>query len=290
MIIGYTPFEPEFFDSIYCSNEMKKIEVKNVILDELKVDEKNIEPTKEKQDWDYYTLLLAKFNGTLEGGDIDNKGIPIKFLKLKRRKKGELNWDTIAEFEFDKDISQYDYIDKYVKDGETYEYSLVPVTANIEGVSSISECKCKYDELFITDAYTTYRMRYNVKSDSIKSNIQQSFIQTFGKYPISFTGDVNYKSGSFSCLLLSKESMDDDECCVLDDSVNMKYRDNAIAFFNNGKPKLLKDGDGNFLIVKTSCETEDKFEVQNRGLYTVKIDWTEIDDASVYDNFAKNEL
>ena len=131
MILGYSTYDSTPYDDVYCGNNIKGIELKNVIIDELKIDNKIVEPTVTKQDWSYSTVFDAKFNGNLDAGDIDNKGIPIKDLRLKRRKKGKLKWDIIKEYEYDKNVTDYDYIDKYVKDGETYEYSLVPVTATI---------------------------------------------------------------------------------------------------------------------------------------------------------------
>ena len=79
-------------------NNITKVELKNGIYDYLFLtQDTTLDVNNELQeDWDYNTLLYAKFNGNTNAGNIDKCLEETTHLIIKSRKVGDFEWQTLA--------------------------------------------------------------------------------------------------------------------------------------------------------------------------------------------------
>jgi hypothetical protein len=165
LLAGYSFFQDEdflFFDTVNVVNNYYRVELSNAKFDEVHVyDNSNLTYDYSKKDWDYATLLKARFVNNLEAGSIDMGGIPIEYVLFRKRKIDELVWNDVAMLQFDPLEKIYEYIDRMVQATEIYEYECVPLTATIKGKSITATVECDFDGLWITDKDEQYQLLYN---------------------------------------------------------------------------------------------------------------------------------
>ena len=148
MIIGYNFLSDE--DSLTPSyiniGNIYKIIVSNAIYDEINIiDDGQYIFNINKSNWDYNNILLCVFQNNLNGGNVDFTDKTVSFLKIKRRKIEEFDWQDLHSFVYDKNAIDYEFYDKYVESGQEYEYTILPVTSdgtegdliNIKNITSL---------------------------------------------------------------------------------------------------------------------------------------------------------
>ena len=291
MIISYDFFGYEdgtLFDSNVSLGTYNRLELKNSKFDEVKIDEEILAYNLEKQEWGYYTTLKAEFQNNLEAGNVNLNGVPIIRFKLQKRKSTELLWQDVKEFDFDINIQQYVIIDKFVESGETYEYSLMPIGAGeVYGDRSTLSIDCEFENTWIFDKDIIYQLLYNLEYSEIE-NIQKSgTFETLGsRYPITVDSDIDYRQSSIKAMLVSNGSMNGD-IDVKQEKLNRKQ---IVSFLKSRQPKILKDGGGNYILVKLSNIKEMPKNEFNQRLYDVSFSWTEIGDALDDETLRQNNL
>ena len=203
-------------------------------------------------DWNADTAILAKFDGSITGGNIDYKLGSIQYLRLKRREVGANNWITLYQKSVSvKEDLSFAYIDYYGKGrGTQYEYCTVPVVNGVEQSMDIVTVSSTFDGAVITDGETTYHVLFDASITSTTKNRNCGAIVTLNsKYPFVFFGSrANYDTGSFSATVLKTDSTNDS----VDFDGSVAYRNELSEWLTNGSPKILKLYDGRIWMIEVN--------------------------------------
>ena len=264
---------PLFFD------KSKELSLEGINLDYIKIDEALMEFINEKSEWGYETVLLGEFHNTLEAGNVTNGGLQIDYLKIKKRKKDELTWQDVKIFPYNPEVKRYNFEDRLVESYETYEYAIQPITSEILGSESIDEVYVEFDGIWVVGAKNEYQIKYNSELSEIRSNISQNIVTTLGsQYPFLIrNGNMNYREFTVSGRLVSKETAKENGINGYEEK---KLRRIISSFLADGKPKIVKDNSGNYVLCQVSgTPTLSPLNDLNRDIYDISFDVVEIGDA-----------
>ena len=294
MIIGYNFLSDE--DSLTPSyiniGNIYKMIVSNAIYDEINIiDDGQYIFNINKSNWDYNNILLCVFQNNLNGGNVDFTDKTVSFLKIKRRKIEEFDWQDLHLFVYDKNAIDYEFYDKYVESGQEYEYTILPVTSdgtegdliNIKSITSI------FDGVFLINKDSMFRLIYNLEYNSTERVMQNEEYTPIGsKYPIIVSnGDIDYEKGSLKALVITEDS----ETGVIDRRQEKLLRKQLLNFLTSKKPMLLKDGNSNIYIISIlGSPSIDYINELNQGLAHISFNWVEIGDSNDTQDLTNNGL
>lgn len=243
------------FDTCNPLKNVNEFTLKGGEFDELHItkDAMEIDNTIEKTDWTVNTVLLAKFQNSLVAGTIGIDGKDMYKIEVRKRRKGEDDFQTYFSMDFDPSINLYTIIDKLIENEEEYEYCIRGVAKgdNNEDIysndSSPIAIYISYEHAHLFDSTGSFDLIYDLKIDSISNQIGANTIETLGsQYPYVIYGQTNYLTGSIECLLVSEESATG--------SVNLRsekeLRKKILAFLNNKQCKVLKNEDGLYMLIE----------------------------------------
>lgn len=268
-----------FFSNPIFFDKSKDLTIEGVMLDTIKIDESLLDFLESKSEWGYETILLGEFANSLEAGNVSNGGLQIDYLKLKKRKKDELTWQDIKIFKYNPEVKRYNFEDRLVESIEKYEYSIQPITSDILGSESIEEIYTEFKGIWIVGDKNAQQLIYNTEISEIKSNISQNIVTTLGsRYPFLIkNGSVNYREFTVQGKLVSKETAKGQG---IDKYEEKKLRNTIMKFLEDGKPKIIKDNSGNYIL----CQIVDSPILKpindlNRSIYDISFNVVEIGDA-----------
>lgn len=248
------------------------------IFDEIYIDE-DITKTKSttKDDWIYSTLFDAKFQNNLEAGNITNQGVAIEKIRFQKRLINTMTWELIKEMNFSVLQQQYIIYDKYIKNNYEYEYSILPITSNIEGKRTIANITPQYDGIWLIDKNNDYQLLFNIDMGTMEHNQPNSMIETLGsQYPIVVYSQLDYKKGTIKALVLSSQSINGE---LLNSKNEKEYRNSLMTFLKNKKPKVLKGINGDYMVISiVGTPTEVYNNDLQQIIADVEISYVEIDD------------
>jgi hypothetical protein len=274
------------FQTINVVNNIYRLELSKCIIDEIEVElDTSLPYSNVKETWQYSTVLLADFNNSLEAGNIENGGVPIEYIAFKKRKATDLVWQDVAIMPYSTATKLYQYIDNLVKATEDYEYAIVPITAGVEGEYLIADITCSFDGTWVIDKNTAYQLIQNVQYTNIDNAIQNSVLETFAQYPIVVYGQTDYHKGTISSYIVTQQTIDNGNIDVQSERIN---REQLLNFFNNRKPKILKDGAGRYFLVTLLNVKEVPNNNQGQATTSVSFDFVEIGDAEDTTTLANN--
>ena len=294
MIIGYNFLSDE--DSLTPSyiniGNIYKMIISNAIYDEINIiDDGQYVFNINKSNWDYNNILLCVFQNNLNGGNVDFTDKTVSFLKIKRRKIEEFDWQDLHLFVYDKNAIDYEFYDKYVESGQEYEYTILPVTSdgtegnliNIKNITSI------FDGIFLINKDSMFRLIYNLEYNSTERVMQNEEYTPIGsKYPIVVSnGDIDYEKGSLKALVITEDS----ETGIIDRRQEKLLRKQLLNFLTSKKPMLLKDGNSNIYIISIlGSPSIDYINELNQGLAHISFNWVEIGDSNDTQDLTNNGL
>jgi hypothetical protein len=261
-------------------NVPSSIELTNSVVDEIHINKDTslaFAPTKDT--WQPGTVALGDFIADLSYGNMNLNGLTITELRFKKRRIDSFEWIQFASVPFSTSQNIYEVIDRIVESGETYEYCVVPATSTIEGDMKTKQIDIAFIGTYISDKNNCFKLIYNFELGDINTNSPSSTIETLGGiYPIVvYNSTLNYKNGTIKCLLLSDATMQKDG--DVDIKQEKLLRSQIMSFLTNKKPKILKDGNGNFLminIVGTPKVTPNNSV--NQKIYDLSFDFVETSD------------
>lgn len=282
-IIGLDAFGIDAFKSYSPPvRNINNIEMKNAIYDEVHIREKTsgIDLTPTKEDWQMDTLLLAKFLGDLEAGNINNQGVKIVQFAIKRRKVNELNSITVGHRDFINN-SQFVFED-YTQPNDEFVYSIVPVGENgLEGQENSINVKSDFAGYFLVDRFTNEVLEFDKfigSENNMSTNLNQNRtqIETLAKYPSFFYGDANYHTFSLQSVFIPEEWETSDQV----------YQSILNKYIYSHKPFIVKGGNGSIYIVDVSSPSVETPQNVYRGrdYMTMTVQCTEIMDYKDYMN------
>lgn len=267
MIIGYSFFGTKnnlIFQTPRIHNEYNKLELSNGVYDEIYIDEDLTYDSSiiKPNTWSYTTVLDALFQNSLEGGSVVANGLKIESILIQKRKSGELYWDSIQLIPYESgEKTLYEAIDRYVQNDYSYEYSIVPISSDVTGNRTISnETLVSFEGNFITDKDNNFQLIYDFEQGNLEHNNPSNVFEPLNStFPIVSYSNIDYRSSSISCLIITDSS--------LDGKLNIRDQNNqrqkVIAFLKNKKPKVLRLASGDIMIIAI---TGNPSEEPNNGL------------------------
>lgn len=281
MIIGLNAFGTSNFESYSPPvRNINNIELKNAIFDEVHIREKTdgIDTSNTKEDWQMDTVLLAKFLGDLEAGNINNQGIQITQFAIKRRKINEIKPITLGYKDFINN-NQFVYED-YTQPNDEFIYSIVPVGENgLEGQENSVNVKSDFVGYHLVDKDTNEVLSFDKFIDSEPSfsstlNLGRTQIDTLTKYPRFFYNEQSYHTFTLQGVLIPEDWQNS----------NQLYQQILNQYVNSHKPCIVKGGDGSIYIVDVSNPVkENPLNIyRNRDYLTLSIQCTEVMSYSDY--------
>ena len=232
--------------------------------------------TQVPTEWDVYTILLANFDGNIEAGSMQNIFKDTDKIRIKRRKLGEYNWETI----FEKDIVvpsdlSFSGIDYFGIQDEIYEYAWVPVAGDKEGAYITSEIKSHFNGVYICDAETIFKFVAGIEYGASKQVQLVGVYNPLGqKYPIYVSnGATNYETGSFNGKLIGRF----EDTGIFDRKEMVAQKKQFMSWITNKKAKILKDWNGNMWCIFVIGEPQVTYDNQwGMGMMDVSFEYGEI--------------
>ena len=229
-------------------NNIARIELSNGWYDDLRVTHNVTEELSAEvnQDWDWDTILHAKFDSTTSAGNVAWNLGRVSHLLVKRKKTRDFKWTTIKVQECNtiEDFNLRD-IDITATPNYEYQYAAVPIVDGVEGFYSIDTVDVKTDCILIADKDGIWCTNLTDNYFDNTSVTPNSVVNTiYGRYPtVVRNTENNYEEISVSA---SFYPTDDTGCNIDldDDQKRIEYNNKAKMFLRNGKAKVLKSCDG----------------------------------------------
>lgn len=300
MIIGYdflgyadNGTNGAYFDTPICTELLDELIMNEGTYDHVYVDlNTSVANTTEKPPmWNIQTVLSAGFTGDLDAGSVGADGFKVTHIQLYRSVYGSDQWELTAQFEYDEEYNVYDYIDRYVQNGATYQYAIVPVANEVMGDMLKSDTvDVSYQGIFLTDRKENRRLEYDITLGEIAYTTSSSVNTPLnGQYPIVVFGNTNYRSGSLSTLPLSKSTIAMAGAGIdkMEEQIN---RNKWIDFINNRKAKVLRMDSGVLMLIITqNPKIAHKENDLLRDLASISFDYMEIGSLN-FDMMVSNDL
>lgn len=269
------------------TKNIKNVKIENAIYDSINISRDVLSNySTDIPVWDFNTILNTDFSDGIGAGNVSFTISQLSSIKIKRRKKNSFNWITIQESKVDSesdiDLIKLDYL---VPSNEEFEWAVVPVLNGVEGEYIVGSLRTEFDGIFITDSTNSFKL-YNGVSYGNKTNNQMigQIIALGRKYPMIIrNGVTEYESGSISGLFLGKNYEETHEINRKD---IVEQINEFTEFLNNGKPKVIKDWNGNIHICQISSSPTISYNNNyGMGVASVSFEWVE---QGKYDN--ENDL
>ncbi|MBO5054863.1 MAG: hypothetical protein J6C64_00705 [Lachnospiraceae bacterium] len=262
------------------------IELKNGIYDDLYITKATDFELTDKfpDEWDFDTILWAKFNNNTNAGNVDWNLESTSHILLKSRNHRNFLWKTI----FVKEVHTIDdfvinYPDYFVASGETVEYAIVPVFYGLEGNYASTEITPKFDKMFLIEGNNVWGTYITDGFCDTTRNIPSSSIELLNfRYPIFIRNTIaNYDTGV--CNSSFVPIADETGCELAYDSEydyrRITYQKEFMDFICDGIPKILKLPDGRMWIVQITPNPSDTANTayNNRE---ISFSWVEVGDVN----------
>ena len=222
--------------------------------------------------WDINTLLLAKFNGNLQAGNIISLPSPIDKWILLRRGQNDAKFTRIAEL----DANVTEYVDRLAVSKEVYTYELLPVADDLIGEPLLSDpISTNFTKVILLDPTETegysFCLDLSVSDIGIEEDLTVS--DTKGKFQTILKGNKKVNSGNLSFIITSNA-----------DTYNELKQDVAFIdgfgdFILNGEEKILKFTSGFTYRVFTSdfikAEKEGN-DAKGNKVFVISFAWREV--------------
>lgn len=253
------------------------VELKNGIYDDLYITKATaFELSSEcPKEWDFDTVLWAKFNNTTNAGNVDWNLETTSHIVLKSRTDGRFEWKTIAVKELHS-IEDFaiNYPDYFVASGQSVEYAVVPVLYGSEGLYSSTKTTSEFQKMFLIEGGTIWGTEITDGFCDTTRNIPASTVELLNsKYPVFVRNTIaNYDTGNCKGSFVP---LDEASCEYAYDSEQdykrIKYQKEFMDFICDSVPKILKLPDGRLWLVQV---TPNPADTANQGYNDREISWS----------------
>ena len=229
-------------------NNITNIELSNGWYDDLRITH-NVEEeliSQVNQDWDWDTILHAKFGDSVGAGNVLWNFDTVSHLLIKRKKVDDFKWITLETHKIET-IEDFNIrnIDKTAKPNYQYQYAAVPIKNGVEDFYSTCDVEVKSNCLVIIDRDNIWQTNITDNYLDSTSVVPNTVVETmYETYPtIVRNTNANYETISVNA---SFYPSDENGCSIIidDDAKRIDYSDKAKMFLRNGKAKILKSEDG----------------------------------------------
>jgi hypothetical protein len=299
ILIGVDFFTGEMFDgNISAGSEISRIDIENTKIDQMKIDTgiSTQYNTQMAQAWDYDTVFDCKFTDlNFEAGNLSLNGMPIEYLRIKKRKENQLTWQTYKNIAYDSNETNYTWSDYFVQSLNSYQYAIVPVGANdVQGEYGIASIDCEYEDIWIMGSNNVqYHLIANIEMGDIQYVTESSLVTTLGsQFPYRIqNGNLKYRKGSITAMLVSDSTLEGNNGTI-DRVAEKTLRENFEDFLTNGKPKLIKESEGRYMLCSIDISSI-KITPNNdlsRRIGNVNFEFVEIGDSQNVTDLTNNAL
>lgn len=257
---------------------LTRLRLDNGIYDHLDVtSDVTSEFTTIKPSWTYYTRMDCDFNGNISAGNIKSSVADLKYIRIKRRKKGTFNWVTLKQYDIE-DIVNLQKIteDYYVPSGYDAEYALIPVMeGDIEGDYITNSIVTKFNCVTIADQNNAFVLRANILYNGDTKNAPTGLYTPLkGKYPIvQKNSEIDYWSGSISATLLGYHFEDTKR---IDRNDIVQQTNDICEYMNDMNAKVIKDWNGQIHVIRfTGSPTIAYNNMYGNSVAQVTANWVE---------------
>jgi len=238
--------------------------------------------------WDYSTLLHAKFDGNLLGGNVDFTLASVDHILTKVREYGSHEWINIFSNKVtDRDSLHFENFYKFCKARTIYQFALVPVMAGgIEGNYNVNTIKSEFEGLYILEKNDGYYTDLDNKISNRQRNKPYSIVETlnnkypYATYPSKSCYDSYSISGGFYKL--------DEDIPNPEDSY--VYRDQLMDFLSDGLPKVIKDYTGRVKLVAVKTDSIKESDTQYVEKFDTSFNVFEVGDMNKQEDLITNGL
>lgn len=264
-------------------NNVTTVQVQNGIFDHFHLTSNvtsDYSPIKNTE-WAYLDIIVANFDGNINGGNVNFLLQYLTAIKVKRRIKGTFNWVTlktvtVKAFE-DLNFAFNDYI---AANNTDYEYALVPILNGAEGDYITNSITSQFKGVFICEKDSIYKFYAGVAYGTGKRVKKIGVFEPYGsKYPVIVANaKTNYYSNSISFTVLP---LDYEKNRIMDRYEINKLTEEILNYITNNKAKIIKDWNNSIHLVYPSSEPNITYD-NNWGMGKVDIsfDYVEVGDAN----------
>ena len=264
-------------------NNVTTVQVQNGIFDHFRLTSNvtsDYSPIKNTE-WAYLDIIVANFDGNINGGNVDFLLQYLTAIKVKRRIKGTFNWVTlktvtVKAFE-DLNFAFNDYI---AANNTDYEYALVPILNGAEGDYITNSITSQFKGIFICEKDSIYKFYAGVAYGTGKRVKKIGVFEPYGsKYPVIVANaKTNYYSNSISFTVLP---LDYEKNRIMNRYEINKLTEEILNYITNNKAKIIKDWNNSIHLVYPSSEPNITYD-NNWGMGKVDIsfDYVEVGDAN----------
>lgn len=279
ILLNYDVYNLNCFDDDMSNvRDIQYAEVNGAIVDELMVRTKTDQGnTNVRETWNNDTAILARFQNSLEAGNVSNSGIKIVSFKIQRKLSTDLNSIDVGEVTNNGGVTEfYDYTQP---NGSNLVYTIVPIGENgLDGVPIELNMTSSFSGIWLVDKDTNnvlpFDKAFSIGTADSTLNQTRTILETFSKY-----AQVYYSQNSYETLTLTTVVLPDDGT-----QSNTKYLDILNKFVTSHTPKVLKFDNGKIMVVdvgnvrtSTPTATWDGYDY-----FQLTVDVTEIQDFVSY--------
>ena len=269
-------------------NKITKVDLMNGIYDYLFLtQDTTLDINNELQeDWDWNTLLYAKFNNNTNAGNIDKALEETTHIVIKSRKVGDFEWQTLAVKEVNsiEDFNIY-FNDYFVPSMQPTQYAIVHSYYGIERTYSVVTVTPEFNMMFLIKGDEVYGTYMTDGTCNTTRNIPSSNVETLNnKYPTFVrNGKANYDTGECNGCFMPVEN-EDGQCTQANfsqdgDYARIQFQKKVMDFIALNKPGILKMPDGRMWIVQVTPNPTDTAE-DTYNFRSISFSWVEIGDAT----------
>ena len=281
MIVGHSFYglEDVVWDTAIPTTQLDTMRIGEGIYDEIYMTlDTNIKDDGNREKWSLKTIMNSKFENDLEAGTIDGNGHVVTRLQLYRRLYSNTSdWVLIGDTDYTDEFNVYSFVDNTAENGKTYEYAIMPVANKIAGELNKSEPqKVEYEGVYISDTENNFRIELDFQQDTIQHNRNSALITPLnGKYPIAVFGKQDYRTSSLTFLPISQKQIDTGGTDI-NGRDERTVRDKVTSFLNNGKAKILRNDNGDVMIIASQNVQTNPKETYLPDIQSVKFDYAEL--------------
>lgn len=267
-------------------DEQTSIEIMNADYDRMYVGNNPTEYEDIPDQWDFNTIMDAKFDGDLSAGNTGYYVENTNAILIRRREVGEYDWITLHKRNiYDESDFSFVYTDKTVRSGVDYEYAIVPIFGGSEGTYSTEHIVADFEGIHILGVNDGYHAV--METSVVESRVRPvNVVQTMNRrYPyVIRSGIQNYAQGSAAALFVQYNSITK----KWDFAGVRKYRMNLYDFLMNGEPKILKTDDGRMWLVQITGDGIEETIDGVRDKLISSFKWTEVADCENEEDLIAN--
>ena len=236
---------------------------------------------------DISAVLYVNFNGS-----IDNHA-PVSYTKalLQRKDDSMLTWFDLKEIDISETVpTQVEYNDYLIPNGIKQTYGLTLYQGETPSDTYTIDIVPKWGRVFVSDEDESYKLNYSVIYSNGSQNIQNGVLMPIAAtYPVVVqNAEGNYRSGSLQFKVLGYQFEEDK---TLDRNSIVKQTKDILAFLTNGKPKCIKDYNGNIFICKVINSPQISYDANwGNGISTISFDWVEQAQYNNYDEMVEMNI